>query len=46
MNINYEIPEALHRDLKIKAAEQGITLKELIIGYLTSSIVLDDNPED
>lgn len=31
VNINYEIPEELHRALKVKAAEEGKTLKQVII---------------
>lgn len=38
MNINYTIPDDLHRALKIRAAEDGVTLKELIIRLLTEGI--------
>ena len=38
MNINYEIPETLHRNLKVRAAELGITLKDLIIQLLTEGV--------
>ena len=41
MNINYELPDALHRALKVRAAEYGITLKQLIIDILTEAV---DNP--
>lgn len=34
MNINYEIPDDLHRALKVKAAQEGKTLKALIIELL------------
>jgi hypothetical protein len=32
--IHYELPDDLHRALKIRAAEEGVTLKALIIRYL------------
>lgn len=38
MNINYTIPDDLHRALKIRAAEEGVTLKELIIRLLTEGL--------
>lgn len=38
MNINYEIPEHLHRDLKVRAAQEGITLKALVIQALRSEV--------
>ena len=31
MNVNYEIPDDLHRALKIRAAEEGKTLKQVIL---------------
>ena len=34
-HINYEIPDDLHRALKIEAAKRGITLKALIIELLS-----------
>lgn len=34
MNVNYEIPDDLHRALKMTAAAEGITLKLLIIRLL------------
>ena len=33
--INYELPDELHRALKIRAAELGMTLKDLIIELLS-----------
>jgi plasmid stability protein len=39
VNINYELPEDLHRALKIRAAEKGITLKDLILEYLQAGLV-------
>lgn len=41
MIIHYEIPGDLHRSLKIRAAELGITLKELIIRLLTEGVGAD-----
>jgi predicted HicB family RNase H-like nuclease len=38
VNINYEIPKDLHRALKIKAAEEGKTLKALIIELLQQGV--------
>lgn len=38
MIIHYEIPDDLHRALKIRAAEEGITLKALIVRYLTEGL--------
>lgn len=38
MKINYELPDDLHRALKIRAAEEGVTLKELIIRLLTEGL--------
>lgn len=34
MNINYTIPDDLHRELKMAAAAEGVTLKLLIIRLL------------
>jgi hypothetical protein len=39
MNINYQLPDDLHRALKIRAAEEGITLKALIIRLLSEGLV-------
>lgn len=33
-HINYEIPKDLHRALKVRAATEGVTLKDLIIRLL------------
>ena len=41
VGINYAIPEAMHRALKAQAAHLGITLKEMIIVYLTESLAQD-----
>lgn len=38
MNINYEVPDELHRRLKVAAAERGMTLKALIIELLESAL--------
>jgi len=37
-NINIDIPEELHRELRIQAAIQGITLKELVITTLANNV--------
>jgi predicted HicB family RNase H-like nuclease len=34
VNINITVPDDLHRRLRIAAAEQGISQKDLIIAYL------------
>ena len=34
VNINFSIPAELHKKLKIKAATQGITLKEFVINSI------------
>lgn len=39
MNVNYQIPDDLHRALKIRAAELGITLKQLILDLLRAGLV-------
>ena len=41
--IHYEIPDDLHRELKVRAAQEGVTLKELIVRYLTEG--LDRRPD-
>lgn len=38
MNINYTIPDDLHQALKVRAAQEGITLKALIIRLLTEAL--------
>ncbi len=38
MNINYEIPDDLHRALKVRAAEWDMTLKALITKYLMEGV--------
>jgi len=43
MNVNYEIPDDLHRALKIRAAEEGKTLKQIILDALTEYLRKDDN---
>jgi len=37
VNINIEIPEEVHKKIKILAASQGISLKDLIINALEES---------
>jgi plasmid stability protein len=36
--IRYDIPDDLHRALKIRAAELGIPLKELVVQLLTDAL--------
>jgi plasmid stability protein len=43
MNINYPIPDSLHQALKVRAAQKGVTLKDLIIGYLMRMLEEDDD---
>jgi len=42
MIVHYEIPDDLHRALKIEAAKRGVTLKALIIELLS----LVDTPKE
>jgi hypothetical protein len=37
VNINIQIPDELHKDLKLEAVKHNITFKELIIRILTGS---------
>jgi predicted HicB family RNase H-like nuclease len=37
-NINYELPDKLHRALKAQAAKEGITLKALILRLLSEGV--------
>lgn len=36
--IRYLIPDDLHRRLKVQAAEQGITVRELVIRLLAEGV--------
>lgn len=36
--IHYELPDDLHRALKVRAAQEGITLKALIIRLLSEGV--------
>ena len=38
MDIRTEIPDELHRALKVRAAEMGLTLRELIVLLLTEAL--------
>ena len=40
MRINIELPEELHTALKVRAAVEGITLKQLIINILKTDLWL------
>lgn len=42
MNVNYEIPDDLHRALKMQAASEGVTLKALVIRWLTEKLETED----
>lgn len=44
--LNYGIPDDLHRALKILAAERRMTLKDLIIDLLTSDVVMAKESSD
>jgi predicted HicB family RNase H-like nuclease len=39
--IRYDIPEDLHRALKVRAAEKGVSLKDLIIQLLNEALESD-----
>lgn len=43
MNVNYEIPDDVHRALKVRAAQEGKTLKDLVIELL--SVVIEGEPD-
>ncbi|MDQ3756507.1 MAG: hypothetical protein M3394_01495 [Actinomycetota bacterium] len=36
--MHYEVPEELHRRVKIAAAREGITLKEFMLRALTAAV--------
>ena len=38
MLINYDIPDELHRALKVRAAEEGVSLKDLLIRLLAEAL--------
>lgn len=42
--LNYEIPDELHRLLKMEAAERGLTLKATVVGALIG-VMLQLHPE-
>ncbi len=44
MRINYEIPDDLHRALKMQAASESITLRELIERLLREGIAAERKP--
>jgi plasmid stability protein len=41
MNVNYEIPDDLHKALKLRAVEKEMSLKDLIIELLTKALESD-----
>ena len=46
MNINYRIPDELHRRLKMVAAREGLTLKDLIIQLLDTTMIREQSTDD
>jgi hypothetical protein len=40
-----DLPDPLFRDLKIKAAEEGVTLKELLTGFVEKGLYGASEPE-
>lgn len=38
MRTTLDLPDPLFRDLKIKAAAEGVTLKELVTGYVEKGL--------
>jgi predicted HicB family RNase H-like nuclease len=38
MQLNYRIPDDLHRALKVRAAQEGVTLKALVIRLLSEAV--------
>lgn len=40
--INIEIPDSLHSDLKVEAAERGDTLKDTVIDFLEDGVENDE----
>ena len=41
VNINIEVPDEIHKKIKILSAMQGIPIKELIVGTLEESVKND-----
>ena len=44
--IHYEIPDALHREVKARAAIEGKTLKQYLIDALSVSVGHTPDPEE
>lgn len=42
VNVNYEIPEELHRSIRIIAAKRGTTIKALLIEALEHLVAADE----
>lgn len=38
VDVRYDLPDDLHRALKIRAAEEGVTLRALVIRLLTEGL--------
>lgn len=43
VNVLIDIPDKIHRRLKMLAAIEGVTLREKIIGCLGDSVYVDDD---
>ncbi len=41
-NINYSLDDDLHRALKVRAAQEGVTLKELIERILRAAVAAEE----
>lgn len=45
MRTTLDLPDPVFRDLKIKAAEEGVTLKELLTGFVEKGLYGTGEPE-
>ncbi len=43
VNVNMDIPDGIHRRIKMLAATEGITMKEKIIEMLGNDVFIDDD---
>jgi hypothetical protein len=43
VNVNMDIPDGIHRRIKMLAANEGITMKEKIIEMLGNDVFIDDD---
>ena len=46
MRTTLDLPDPLFRDLKIKAAAEGVTLKELVTGFVVKGLYATPTPEE